>query len=428
MEYQNGISISGIDISELSLDDARNKVNTELSKILENNIKLKYGEYELELTSKEIDAKFDIENALKNACEVNGLQLLFSSSINFLPEIKYDSDKLNYILEDIKSKLPGTVIEPSYYIDNSNLIISNGSDGITLDSENAKKLILDAYLNNNFNTIVLPAINVSSSKIDIDKIHNEIYTAPQDAFINKDTNEVSIEVTGVDFGISIDDAKLLSKNNSEQYTIPLKYTPAKITISDLGEDVFKNTLATFNTRYNSSNTDRSTNLELACKKINNTILLPGEVFSFNKIVGERTSSAGYKEAAVYANGAVEFGLGGGVCQVSSTIYNAVLLANLDIVERRNHSFMVSYLEAGRDATVAYGSIDFKFKNSRTYPIKLEADASNGIVTINILGIPEKNEYSVEIVTNVTEVIPFTVQYVKDSSLTHGNQVIKQTRI
>lgn len=428
MGYQSGISISGIDISELSLDDARNKVNTELSKILENNIKLKYGEYELELTSKEIDAKFDIENALKNACEVNGLQLLFSSSINFLPEIKYDSDKLNYILEDIKSKLPGTVVEPSYYIDNSTLIISNGSDGITLDSENAKKLILDAYLNNNFNTIVLPVINVSSSKIDIDKIHNEIYTAPQDASINKDTNEISIEVTGVDFGISIDDAKLLLKNNSKQYTIPLKYTPAKITISDLGEDVFKNTLSTFNTRYNASNTDRSTNLELACKKINNTILMPGEVFSFNKIVGERTSAAGYKEAAVYANGSVEFGLGGGVCQVSSTMYNAVLLANLDIVERRNHSFMVSYLEAGRDATVAYGSIDFKFKNSRTYPIKLEANASNGVVTINVLGIPEKNEYSVEIVTNVTEVIPFTVQYVKDSSLAPGNQVIKQTRI
>ncbi|MNT55199.1 G5 domain protein [compost metagenome] len=88
--------------------------------------------------------------------------------------------------------------------------------------------------------------------------------------------------------------------------------------------------------------------------------------------------------------------------------------------------MVSYVDAGRDATVSYGSIDFKFKNSRSYPIKLKADASNGIVNISILGVQEKNEYVVEVVTNVTEVIPFEVQYVKDLKLAVGSQLVKQT--
>lgn len=421
-----GVSIYNIDISNLSLDDARTKVNSELSKVLENTIKLKYGDYELELTSKEIDAKFNIENSLKEACNVNGLTLLFSSSLNYQPEFTYDQEKLNYILNDIKAKLPGTVVEPSYYIDNSNLIILKGSDGISLDLDQTKNLIISVYSNNNFSEISLPVVKTSASNINIDKIHNEIYTSPKDASIDKSTNQVSLEVTGVDFAISLDDAKQLLENYSEQYSIPLKYTPAKITVSDLGEDIFKNTISTFNTRYNTSNTDRTTNLELACKKINNTIIFPGETFSFNKLVGERTAAAGFKEAAVYANGSVEYGLGGGVCQISSTLYNATLLANLDIIERRNHSFMVSYVDGGRDATVAYGSIDFQFKNSRSYPIKIKADASNGIVTINILGLQEKNEYSVEIVTSVTEVIPFDIQYVKDSSLASGSQVVKQT--
>lgn len=102
--------------------------------------------------------------------------------------------------------------------------------------------------------------------------------------------------------------------------------------------------------------------------------MPGETFSYNQTVGERTIAAGYKEAGAYAGGKVVQDVGGGICQTSSTLYNAALLANLEIVDRSNHQFLTSYVDASRDATVAWGSIDFQFKNTRTYPIKIEASA------------------------------------------------------
>lgn len=116
--------------------------------------------------------------------------------------------------------------------------------------------------------------------------------------------------------------------------------------------------------------------------------MPGETFSFNKVVGKRTIEEGYRNAKIYANGGVVDGLAGGICQISSTLYNAVLIANLKIEERRNHAFKTSYVAAGRDATVVYGTIDFKFTNSRSYPIKIAATVENGVAEFSINGIQE----------------------------------------
>lgn len=149
------------------------------------------------------------------------------------------------------------------------------------------------------------------------------------------------------------------------------------------------------------NTGRTTNLQLAASKINGTVLMPGETFSYNQVVGARTIAAGYKEAPIYVSGQVVDGLGGGICQITSTLYNAVLYANLQIVERSNHQFVPSYVTASRDATVVYGSIDFKFKNNREYPIKLVCSVSGGLATFQIFGLKSDNEYDVEIYSRVT---------------------------
>ena len=105
--------------------------------------------------------------------------------------------------------------------------------------------------------------------------------------------------------------------------------------------------------------------------------MPGETFSYNKVVGARTISAGYKEAPIYLSGQVVDGLGGGICQITSTLYNAAVLANLEITQRTNHQFVPSYVRASRDATVVYGAIDFQFKNNRDYPIKLVCSVEIG---------------------------------------------------
>ena len=153
--------------------------------------------------------------------------------------------------------------------------------------------------------------------------------------------------------------------------------------------------------------------------------MPGETFSYNKTVGSRTIEAGWKEGTAYISGKVVPSVGGGVCQVSSTLYNTALLANLDITERTNHTFTVDYVAASRDATVYYGSLDFCFKNSRSYPIKIVASAKNGVCKISIMGIREEIEYEVIIQSKITSYIGNTTVYKEDPTLPIGKEKVEQ---
>ena len=223
----------------------------------------------------------------------------------------------------------------------------------------------------------------------------------------------------------MDEAKKIIKEEKDEYAIPLKITLAKKTIADLGEEAFPDKLSTFTTRYDASNYNRSTNIELATKSINGTVIMPGEIFSYNKTIGRTTLEKGYKEGTAYVGGKVVPDVGGGICQVSSTLYNTALLANLEITERSNHLFETSYVSPSRDATVYWGSIDFKFKNTRTYPIKIVGTAKNGVVKIDLYGIKEKEEYEVVIDSDVISYIPNETEYKKDPTLENGKKVVEQ---
>ena len=165
---------------------------------------------------------------------------------------------------------------------------------------------------------------------------------------------------------------------------------------------------------------------MAAKTINGTILLPGETFSYNGILGNTNKAKGYKEGTAYVGGKVVKSYGGGICQVSSTLYNAVLYSNLEIVERYNHSYAVNYVPAGRDATVAYGGKDFKFKNTRTYPIKIEANAKSGVVSITIKGLKEEmDKYEIVLTSTVLSTTPNATTYENNSSLPEGTEKVIQ---
>lgn len=146
-------------------------------------------------------------------------------------------------------------------------------------------------------------------------------------------------------------------------------------------------VARYTTRYPTGQKSRNNNLGLASGKIDGTVLMPGEVFSFNDTVGRRTAQAGFKEAGVYVNGRHDTGIGGGICQVSTTLYNASLMADLGIVHRRNHSMPVAYVPVGRDATVSYGTIDLKLKNPYDFPIAFKRIFGKGSLTFVVYGQP-----------------------------------------
>lgn len=438
-----GVKVKNTDLSNLSIEDATKKLKETMEAELLEEIKLKYGdEYEITLAPNQIEFKYDIETAINNAYSMgrtgnileNNYKILFTTLFGKEENIEYsyNEELLNAFIDDLSSKIPGVVVEPAYYIDDTNLIISQGIDGISVKKETLKQLIINSILERNYkeiNTnnynfeIEIPVQETEASKIDIDKIYLEVRRDPQDAYFELDPYQIYPDLDGIDF--DIENAKEILKEYKEEYSIPLTITKANKTIDDLGTEAFPYLISSFSTKYDASNINRSTNLEIAAQKINGKVLMPGEIFSYNKVVGKRTVEEGYRDAKIYADGGVVDGLAGGICQISSTLYNAVLLANLEIVERRNHTYVTSYVAAGRDATVVYGAIDFQFRNSRNYPIKIEASVKNGIAEFNIHGMQEENEYDIKIIPVTTASIPYATEYIQDINLMPGQQVITQ---
>ena len=432
-----GISVNGIDLSGLTSEEATKKLSEEFSKKLDASLTLNYNDYTCEfIPSQDINASFDINIAVETAYSFGRTRNLIQNNYEILEtliatkqiniNLLYDSQKLRNFVNSISVELPGLVEHPSYYIENSNLIIVRGHSGIELLQDESQKNIIyniENLLTNN--SIYLSAHTVSPNSININKIYEEVYTEPQNAYVIQEPFELNIGSFGTDFAISLDEAQSLLLEEKDEYIIPLKFIEPEIQVKDLGNDIFAHTLGAFTSNYAESNVNRSTNVKLASNKINNVILLPGEEFSYNKVVGKRTFENGFKEASIYTSNGVTNGLGGGICQVSSTLYNAVLRANLQIVERRNHSYAVSYVPLGTDATVSYGSIDFRFKNNRKYPIKIISSSVNGVCSVSITGIKEDIEYEVEITPKKLQTIPFQTKYIDDNTLPFGTQ--KQTQ-
>ncbi len=444
-----GVSIKNIDVSNLTYEEARAKLEEAFKVELNVNIDLKYKDYSYTLKSEDIGLKYDIDDVLNQAYQIgrgssiirNNYSLIATAFTNKNIDFKFDynEEELNKIVDYISTDVPDLMMQYSYYIEENDLIINSGVDGIQVNKDELKEEILNNVANRNVkdliqnyknSTIDIPYSSVKADKIDLEKIHNEIYSEPKNAYYTEATETTDFAIfpdsDGIDFAISMEEAKnIISQEGNTEYVIPLNRKKADITINDIGIEAFPYKISTFPTKYDASNLNRSENLRIAASKINGTVLMPGEKFSFNAVVGERTIAEGYKDAAIYSDGQVVDGLAGGICQISSTLYNAVLLANLQIDERYNHSFTTSYVQAGRDATVVYGVKDFKFTNNREYPIKIEAIVANGVATFNIYGIKQKNEYSVKIIPVTTETTPYKVQTITDASLPAGKIKIVQ---
>lgn len=433
-----GISIGKTDVSELTQEEAEKK----LEEIYSNNnaekkIYLSHGSYETSITYEALEVKYHIEKAVKEAYEIGRQGNVFQDNIEILKtwnegknvnlEVSMDNDMIEQIAQNINNSIDDTVVQPSYYIEeNKNeLVITAGKKGQKVDEE---KLLEEIYKVLDANTedeqkIEIPMVEATPDEINIDKIHEEVYKEVKDAYYTQNPFTVYPEEDGVDFDVN--EAKTIIAEEKEEYVIPLKITKPTKTVKDIGTEAFPDLLATFSTNYNAGNTNRTTNLKLAVNKINGTVLLPNEEFSYNKVVGERTISAGYKMAATYSNGAVVDGLGGGICQISSTLYDAVVMANLNVTTRRNHQFVTSYVPAGKDATVVWGSQDFKFVNSRKNPIRITATVQGGVATVQIWGVKEEVEYDISIETKKIATIEPTTKYVQNSNLPAGQQKVVQ---
>ena len=435
-----GIYIKGVEVAGLTKKQAIEKVNNEFNSVLPNNLTVSHGEYETQLNLEDLGANLNIEEAVDRAYNIGRDSNIFKNMGTIIKNlvtvqdlglnVTLNNEQCTQLFNDISTKLPDTVVQSSYYVEGRKLIITRGKTGNVVDVdpsiENIKNKIED--LSYASSKIELVTVSKDPDAIDIDKIHTEIYKEPVNAYYTTNPYVVYPHENGVDFNISVEEAKAMLNEVKDEYEIPLKYTAPSVTTNMIGTEAFPDLLAKYSTNYNAKDTDRTTNLRLAAEKINGTVLMPGETFSYNTVVGERTIAAGYKEAAMYQNGEVVDGLGGGICQISTTLYNAVLYSNLEIVERRNHQFVPSYSKAGRDATVVYGSIDFRFKNTRNYPVKILCTVSGGVAKCEIYGLKENPDYDVEITSRVTETTSTSIKSETYKTVRQNGQVISSERI
>lgn len=434
----SGISVSGIDISNLSKEEASAKVSDVIKNKLSKEIILYYGNYEVKVIPEQFQVKFDVDSSIASAYYKGRSNNVFKDNFEILnlliskyditPSLSYNEDALDSLIAEMQANIPDHLVEPSYYTEGNNLIITKGQNGIKISSDMLKKAIINNTINllDTNNKIEIPVTDEIAKNIDIDAIYSEVYREAKDAYYTKEPFAIYPHTDGIDFAISVDEAKAMLTEDKESYTIPLKVLSPKVTTNQIGTEAFPDLLGSFTTKFSTSNVNRSTNIRLASQKINGIVIMPGETFSYNQTVGKRTAAAGFKSAAVYAGGKVTTGIGGGICQVSSTLYNAVLLANLEIVERQNHGFNPGYVKAGTDATVSWGGPDFKFKNNRNYPIKVVCYVNGGTIYSQIFGLKGENEYEVIIEATITSYIPFKTITENDNTLEVGQTKVLES--
>lgn len=257
-----------------------------------------------------------------------------------------------------------------------------------------------------YNVNVKPAFKIDEKSItkQLESVGTKIAVAPKNARAKMVEGVLQVtqpEQKGIALDVDATRKALLDKGvdelqDGEQVAMVITETEPAMTRDNLGE--VTTLLASYSTSFGSSSAARQSNIRKAAAHMDGVLLAPGEVFSYNDIVGPRSPRLGWRNAPTYQDGQVVPGPGGGICQTSTTLYNAVLRANLKVVERRNHSMPVHYVPAGCDATVDYGSTDFKFANNTTGPVYVQALTPGGRLTFNLFGTAEATPPKIDVVT------------------------------
>ncbi|EGT4600902.1 hydrolase [Clostridioides difficile] len=277
------------------------------------------------------------------------------------------------------------------------------------------------------NLVVVINYDKNKLKAEMEKIAKEIDVDVKDATL--DISGEKVKVIPDSDGLKMDISKSMenfdnqTKKGNYKNELVVKATPAKVKKEQLAN--IDTNLGTYSTTFKTSQINRSINIRLATDNISNVLLMPGETFSFNKHTGKRSKENGYKSAPVIMEGEMEEDYGGGVCQVSSTLYNSVLYAGLEIVNVKNHTIPSSYVPKGRDATVADSGIDFLFKNNLKHPVYIKNYVSGNQIVCNIYGSAEDKQ-NITISTKLDGVSQTTMKRVNDPTMPKGKEKVDKS--
>lgn len=342
-----------------------------------------------------------VEAALRYGHDSNWYENLFRYLLNYIGPVDVDlaerplnEDYIRQCMEKGAAKLEEVTADEGYTVDEKEklLRLRKGAGQIRLDEDALYERITQA-LKADSREMEFTQLTGTITMPDFQKIHDELAVEPADAYFNEDFSIVP-EVNGCWFEVAEAEDLWKAAQPGDVVEVPLDLTYPENTEESLSAMLYRDKLGSQTTYYTWSNDNRISNINLVAEKLNGHIMLPGEVFSYNEYVGQRTKEAGFLEAGAYDNGEVVQEVGGGICQVSSTLYCATMYAQLETVERTNHYFKVDYLDYGLDATVSWPKPDFKFKNCRDYPIKIVAycDNEEKALTIEIWGTDVDGTY------------------------------------
>ena len=357
-----------------------------------------------------------------------GLVWLFSHIKGYhktvYPHIK-DEKAMQTSVKDCGVLKVDTAVADSYKVTKNQITFTHGTSGQAVDKDALYESITEAVDSGDYETVISAPMKDSQPKaLDIDKVYKKVYTKAKDATLDPKNNYAIVaSTTGVSFDKKEAAAAIEGLEEGESKSISLKLTTADITTQNLEKNLFKDRLGGYSTNV-AGTAARINNVRLAGQHCNNTILLPGETFSYNEVVGQRTAARGFQEAGAYLNGKTVQELGGGICQVSSTLYCATVLSNLEIVHRENHMFESTYVPLGLDATVYWGGPDYVFKNNTKYPIKVVAGYANGVCTCEIWGTKTDN-ITVKFVNEVLSRNPYSTVTVKDDTKPVGYSAVTE---
>lgn len=409
-----GTTIGGLEVSGLSGWEARKKLKEALEETLyAQDLAVVLPEQTLLLSPGDVGIKVNLNGALRAARKMGG-------DISLLSYLTVKESQLRAPLLDYAARYDTRLVQPSWQLEGDTaplatdefdpsapgetLVLTMGTPEAHLDVDGVYSAILEAYaqsiglcVKGNYSVVWEVQPEAVPDSPDVTDIYRECFLEP----VNDSLDRESYRVVSGSYGRHLNMEELEEALANAQYgqtlTVVLAYDPPEM----MGEAVYyQDVLGEYETRH-TDNENRNTNLRLMCQALDGVIVEPGEEFSFNGTVGERTKEKGYLPAPAYSGNRLVDSYGGGVCQGSTTLYNCVLLADLEVTCRASHGAKVGYVPAGLDASVNWGTTDFRFRNNFHFPVKLQAEVSDGYVKMKILGTDEK-DYSIQMETGLGE--------------------------
>lgn len=427
--FIKNMTINGIKVNNMSKDEIVTQLEKQYQKDEKNlllNLSLNDQKYQIDMKDNvKVNIKKQVNNIQKkyNNFFTKGYHYLLQHNENISIDIK-DQKQLNKDIKKSGILDYSTLVPTTYKVEKTKVIFTKGKSGEAVKQKDVYNTIQTALNEYDFNkTLKIKPSSVSEDESVMKIIYKSLSKEGKNATLDKNDNyKIVAEQYGAKYDLDDSISAFNKAKEGKEFEVKAKAIVPSITKEDLEKNLFKDVLGEYTTTVNGSSV-RKNNVRLAGEKCN-VILLPGEEFSYNQTVGKRTKENGFGEAGAYLNGETVQEVGGGVCQTSSTLYNAVVLANLEVTERTNHTYISSYVPIGRDATVSWGGPDFKFKNNRDYPIKIEASYANSKLTCKIIGTNVDGSY-VKFTSERTGDVAYNTKYENDATIPEGQQVTKQ---